>query len=226
MLAMDVVDTLRHRERLVERELNEEVREEQLIERLRALYKSQGIEVSDSVIARGVEALKESRFVYTPPKPGFGRTLATLWVKRATYGKWGGVTLVALAVAIGLYQYTVVRPREQAAEAARVELTQTLPRDLAAAHQAISAETQVPAVRQRADALLTEGRTALERGNAAEASAAVKELDQLATSCGKSTRSGSPGVRRIRPGSFASIRAIRGAPISSSSMRSIRAAIP
>ena len=38
--AMDVVDTLRHRERLIERELNEVVREEQLVERLRALYKS------------------------------------------------------------------------------------------------------------------------------------------------------------------------------------------
>jgi hypothetical protein len=88
----------------------------------------------------------------------------------------------ALAVAIGFYQYTVVRPREQAAEAARVELTQTLPRELAAAHQVINAETQVPAMRQRADALLTQGRTALERGNAAEAGAAVKELDQLATS--------------------------------------------
>ena len=42
MMAMDVVDTLRHRERLIERELNEEVREEQLIARLRALYKSSG----------------------------------------------------------------------------------------------------------------------------------------------------------------------------------------
>ena len=68
MLAMDVVDTLRHRERLVERELNEEVREEQLIDRLRTLYKSQGIDVPDSVIAEGVKALKENRFVYTPPE--------------------------------------------------------------------------------------------------------------------------------------------------------------
>ena len=40
MMAMDVVDTLRHRERLIERELNEEVREEQLIARLRALQES------------------------------------------------------------------------------------------------------------------------------------------------------------------------------------------
>ena len=53
MLAMDVVDTLRHRERLVERELNEDMREEQLIERLRELYKSQGIDVPDRIIDEG-----------------------------------------------------------------------------------------------------------------------------------------------------------------------------
>jgi hypothetical protein len=180
MLAMDVVDTLRHRERLVERELNEEVREEQLVERLRALYKSQGIEVSDSVIAEGVKALKESRFIYTPPKPGLGRTMATLWVKRARYGTWIGGALAALVVAVGLYQYTVVRPREQAVRDARTELTETLPRQLAAAHQAITTEAQVPAARQRADAILAQGRGALERGNAADARAAMAELDQLA----------------------------------------------
>src|SRR5262245_34487752 len=169
MLAMDVVDTLRHRERLVERELNEELKEEQLIERLRALYKSQGIEVPDSVIAQGVKALKESRFVYTPPRPGFGRTLATLWVKRASYGKWVGGALAALAVLIGLYHFTVVRPRQQAAEAARIELTETLPRQLSAAHRAAAADAQVATARERADAILTQGRAALDRGNAIEA---------------------------------------------------------
>ena len=35
MIAMDVVDTLRHREDLVRRELDEEGREAELIERLR-----------------------------------------------------------------------------------------------------------------------------------------------------------------------------------------------
>src|SRR3974390_1234382 len=82
MMAMDVVDTLRHRARLVERELNEDAREEQLVSRLRSLYKSQGLDVPDSVIAQGVKALKESRFVYTPPQQGFGRWLANAWVKR------------------------------------------------------------------------------------------------------------------------------------------------
>ncbi|MFZ0457175.1 MAG: DUF6384 family protein [Rhodoplanes sp.] len=181
MLAMDVVDTLRHRERLVERELNEEVREELLIDRLRTLYKSQGIEVPDSIIAEGVKALKENRFVYTPPRPSFRRNLATLWVRRATYGKWLAGGLAALLLMFGFYYFGVVRPREQAAEAARVEIAETLPRTLTAAHQAVTAETQVASVRERADAMLAEGQTALDRGNAEAARTAVAELDRLAT---------------------------------------------
>ncbi len=180
MLAMDVVDTLRHRARLVERELNEDAREEQLIDRLRSLYKSQGIDVPDSVIAEGVKALKESRFVYTPPKPGFERTLATLWVRRGTYGKWFGGGLAALLVLFAIYHFGVVRPREQAAEAARIELAETLPRTLAAAHQAVTAQTQEPGIRQQADAMLAEGQAAIDRGNADAARTAVAGLDRLA----------------------------------------------
>jgi len=67
MIAMDVVDTLRHRDDLVRRELNEEGRESELIARLRQIYRDQGIEVPDRVLADGVKALKDSRFVYTPP---------------------------------------------------------------------------------------------------------------------------------------------------------------
>jgi Family of unknown function (DUF6384) len=180
MLAMDVVDTLRHRERMVERELNEDLREEQLIERLRALYRSQGIEVPDRVIAEGVKALKESRFVYTPPKPSFGRTLARLWVKRSTYGAWLIGALAALGIAIGIHQVGVVMPRQRAAEAMRIELTETLPRQLTAAHQAVTAEAQVPIARQQADAILARGRAALDRGQASDGRAAIAELDRLA----------------------------------------------
>lgn len=181
MLAMDVVDTLRHREDLVTRELNEDAREAQLIERLRALYKSQGIDVPDHIIAEGVKGLKESRFVYTPPKPGIGRTLALLWVRRATYGKCAAASLAALIAVIGLYQFGVVRPREQAAQTARIELADTLPRQLAAAYQAVTAEAQVPDARQRADVIRAQAQSALDRGNAVEARAGVSELDRLAT---------------------------------------------
>jgi hypothetical protein len=181
MLAMDVVDTLRHRELLVERELNEEVREEQLIERLRALYMSQGIDVPDRIIEEGVRGLKESRFVYTPPGPGLRRTLALFWVRRATYGKWSAAAVAVIALLIGAYQFGVVRPAQQAAEAARIELSESLPRELAAAHQAAIAEAQVPEARQRADVLRSQGAAAIDRGNAVEARAAVAELDALAS---------------------------------------------
>src|SRR6516164_2907657 len=122
MMAMDVVDTLRHRERLVEQELNEDVREEQLIARLRALYKSQGLDVPDSIIAQGVKALKESRFVYTPPKPGFGRWLAYAWVKRFKIGRWAGVSVAILSLGLGTYYAGIVRPERLKKEAARIEL--------------------------------------------------------------------------------------------------------
>lgn len=43
MLAMDVVDTLRHQDNLVARELDESRREAELIARLRQIYESQGL---------------------------------------------------------------------------------------------------------------------------------------------------------------------------------------
>src|SRR5919206_1038490 len=87
MLAMDVVDTLRHREDWVARELDESAREAALVERLRHIYEGQGIPVSDRVLREGVRALQQSRFVYTPPKPGLATTLARIWVSRALIGK-------------------------------------------------------------------------------------------------------------------------------------------
>jgi hypothetical protein len=100
MIAMDVVDTLRHREDLVRRELNEEGRESELIDRLRQIYRDQGIEVPDRVLADGVKALKESRFVYTPPPSSWKRTLLTGWVKRDTYGKRLGIALAGLLMVL------------------------------------------------------------------------------------------------------------------------------
>src|SRR5688572_9253716 len=107
MLAMDVVDTLRHRDRLIARELSAEDREEQLKERLREIYAGQGIEVSDEVIAQGVRALREDRFVYQPPEPGLGRTLAELYVKRDRWGKWVGGTVAAIAAVLVVYQLAI-----------------------------------------------------------------------------------------------------------------------
>jgi hypothetical protein len=85
MLAMDVVDTLRHRTRIVDMELNEDAREEQLIARLKEIYGAQGIEVPERILKDGVKALAEQRFVYKPPENTFSVKLAKLYVSRK---KW------------------------------------------------------------------------------------------------------------------------------------------
>ena len=58
MLAMDVVDTLRHADRLVERELGAEERDQQLKERLRQLYAAQGIDVPEHILDEGVDGAR------------------------------------------------------------------------------------------------------------------------------------------------------------------------
>src|SRR5688572_22920661 len=110
MIAMDVVDTLRHREDLVRRELDEEGREAELIERLRRIYREQGIEVPDKVLLDGVRALKESRFVYTPPPPGWKRTLLTAWARRDVYGRRTGLAAAVIGAGLGGYYLLQVRP--------------------------------------------------------------------------------------------------------------------
>src|SRR3954466_13988165 len=87
MLAMDVVDTLRHADRLVERELEGDARRAALKQRLREIYAALCIAVPESILDQGVAALEQHRFTYTPPPPCFGRSLATLWVRRAVWGR-------------------------------------------------------------------------------------------------------------------------------------------
>lgn len=85
MLAMDVVDTLRHQQDLVEHALAQDARDAALTARVREIYANQGIEVSDAVIAEGVDALKKDRFVYRPPAPSWRLRLARLYVRRGTW---------------------------------------------------------------------------------------------------------------------------------------------
>jgi len=180
MIAMDVVDTLRHREGLVQRELNEEEREAGLIARLRKIYHDQGIEVPDHVLADGVKALKESRFVYTPPPSGWKRSLLTAWAKREAYGKRVGALAVLLAAVAWGYYFLVARPARLAEEKARVEITQTLPKALRQAHAdvlvAIAADA---AAKQKADALLADGEREIRNGSRAGASKVKGELIAL-----------------------------------------------
>jgi hypothetical protein len=167
MIAMDVVDTLRHREDMVRRELNEEGRENELIARLRQIYRDQGIEVPDHVLAQGIKALKDSRFVYTPPPPSWKRTLLTVWVRRQTYGKRLALTFAALIVIFGGYHLLVTRPAKLAEERARIEIAETLPKQIRQGYADVVAVAVDEAAKQKAAALLTDGERAIRSGDRA-----------------------------------------------------------
>ncbi len=179
MLAMDVVDTIRHRELIVERELGQGDRDNALRDRLREIYRTQGIEVTDIVIAQGIKALRESRFLYTPPPPSLGRSLALVWINRGRIAGWTAAILIGTTALWAGYQYGIVGPRQQAAETARVELAETLPKALQSAYDAAIAEARVDPARTQAAALLGDGRNAVAQGDAPSARAAVAGLESL-----------------------------------------------
>lgn len=179
MIAMDVVDTLRHREDLVRRELSEEDREAELLVRLRKIYKDQGIDVPDSVLADGVKALKESRFVYTPQPRGWKRTLLTLWARRESFGKRAAALVALVAASLTGYHVLVTRPAQLADDRARVEITQTLPKALQQAHADVLAVAGDEAAKQKANALLADGERLIRSGDRAGAKKVSGELAAL-----------------------------------------------
>lgn len=173
MLAMDVVDTLRRRERLVKRELDAAGRAEDLKERLRRIYQAQGIEVPDHVLSEGVAALKEDRFVYQPPSGGLDVRLARLYVSRGRWGKWvlGGVAVLITAWAIN--HFVFVAP--QAA----------LPEQLAEGHAQVVAIAKSDQARERARRLLHAGEAAVAQDDTRAAREALRSLEELRTTLGQ-----------------------------------------
>ena len=183
MIAMDVVDTLRNDQFIVERELNEDERKAKLIERLRDIYRGQGIDVPDSILEEGVRALEEDRFVYKPPADTFAARAARVYVTRATWGRYAAGALAAIAVLwIGwsaLYEW----PRQAAISAQQTELSTTLPARFADLQKQIDAETAQSgqtALGPAVAATVRRGLAAARAGNLTEARAARAELeDQL-----------------------------------------------
>jgi hypothetical protein len=173
MLAMDVVDTLRHRELVVARELSEEDRERELMQRLREIYTGQGIEVSDEILAQGVRALREDRFVYSGPEPGFARSLALLYVTRGRWGKPLLALLGVVAAALLGYQLLVRGPELRSIE--------QLPGQLQAAQQSVAALTTDSRALDEATDLLGIGQAAIAQKDYDAARGAVASLHELQT---------------------------------------------
>ncbi|MGA1354741.1 MAG: DUF6384 family protein, partial [Candidatus Limnocylindrus sp.] len=126
-----------------------------------------------------IKALKESRFVYVPPAPGLGRSLAMAWVRRRIIGRWvGGIAAVCVSLwAVGYFGFEL--PRQRALAETRLALTQDLPRELRAAAQSVRVETQDAAVLAQVDGFERDGTAALARSDVAGARASIGSLEEL-----------------------------------------------
>ncbi|MGI9239062.1 MAG: DUF6384 family protein [Woeseiaceae bacterium] len=153
MVAMDVVDTVRHRDLIIDRELDSGGRRQRLLARLRKIYDAQGIEVSDAALAAGVDALEEDRFKYVPTANSFSVRLARIYVRRSSWLKpFLGVLALGLTIWIVWYA-TVGLP-----EARRLEV---LPTKIASAQTRINAVSKSDEATQRANRLLAQARQAI-----------------------------------------------------------------
>jgi Family of unknown function (DUF6384) len=184
LLAMDVVDTLRHREQLVLTELDAGAREAALLDRLKDIYAAQGIDVPERILKEGVKALEEKRFLYEPPKPSLGVSLAKLYITRDRWLAPVSFGLVAVAALLGAYQFGVVAPAKANAARAQIELTQTLPAELTRLHGEVSGAALEDAAKLQADGLLAEGQRAIAAGDAKAARGAVQGLGTLQADLG------------------------------------------
>jgi hypothetical protein len=169
MLAMDVVDTLRRRERIVKKELDEVGREEDLKERLRKIYSAQGIAVPDHVIEQGVAALKEERFTYKPPPDSFSTKLARIYIRRGSWGKWVAGLAGAGVLAGGINYVAVVAPNA------------ALPDDLARIHTEVVTLAKTDQARETAERYFSLGQTALRTEDRKAARDSIQHLEDLRT---------------------------------------------
>lgn len=178
MMAMDVVDTLRHEEKLVETELGQEARDAALKERLRGIYEGQGLEVNDRILDEGIKALKESRFTYERRGSGFSRFFAMLWVRRALAAALALAAVALCGVLLGSWWWQAQSSR-RAAEAARTEITETLPREVTSAAGAARNEAQDPQALAAIDRLEADGKNAIQRADPVAARKVVADLNAL-----------------------------------------------
>ncbi len=171
MVAMDVVDTIRHRQLVVERELDAAGRRERLIDRLREIYTAQGIEVTDAALAAGVDALEQERFGHTPTPGGFPASLARVYVRRERWLRpLSLVAALALVILAGWF-FTVQLPQSRF-EAA-------LPGQIDAIYSRVIARSESEPATARAGELLAGAKEAIRAGNFDKAEALRGELEAL-----------------------------------------------
>ena len=187
MLAMDVVDTLRHQENLVARELDETRREAQLIERLRQIYRGPGHRGAGPgapggragaqgkplrLHAAAARLRPDARPGVGQPRPGRQGAARPSGGRRHRLGRVSGRAWCAR-------RSSAPSRRARKPSGSSANSTDLLPRALEQGHQEVLAEARVDEARQRADQILADGRSALARRDAAGAKKAIGDLEEL-----------------------------------------------
>ena len=186
MLAMDVVDTLRHEREMVASDMNAVERREDLVKRLRGIYDAQGIAVPDDVLMDGVMALEEERFAYHPPKKGLMTSLAKVYISRR---KWLPLIytigfIIGSVLAVNYVGF--VRPAQIEAKQERQLITTVLPERLAAARDRAVSIASTPDLKNRAEDLFAAGEIAIADKDIAAAKQATAQLETLSTALSQS----------------------------------------
>ena len=172
MVAMDVVDTVRHRHILIDRELNADTRRKNLRERLRDIYVAQGIEVTDDALDAGIAALEEERFQYEPVDSGFSVWLAKLYVRRDRWGKRARVFALFGVIACGVWLFEAYLPERR--------LRTELPQSIELTYSSIVESSRDEAASEQARALNAAASVALASGNYSQARDLRDDLVSLA----------------------------------------------
>ncbi|RBP49238.1 DUF6384 family protein [Arenicella xantha] len=171
MVAMDVVDTLRHQEKLVARELDGEGRRERLLTRLRNMYAAQGIEVPDHVLEQGIAALEEERFQYKAVASSWRTRIAKIWVSRARWAKPVGFLSVLASALYAVYFTVDVLPQRQ--------LLSSLPTQVRTSLSQIKAVAKKPEIVVEAERIAANAQAALAAGNLEVAESVLGNLTAL-----------------------------------------------
>lgn len=171
MVAMDVVDTVRHGQLIVDRALDADARRQRMLERLREIYAAQGIEVTDAALESGVDALEEERFRYEPRQTGLSARLAKLYVRR---DKWGRPLFFLAAVLLfcGLGWYFMKALPEQ-------RLRDALPAEINATYNSIISQATGAQAKQLAEEYLGKARRAMANDKYAQAKRVHADLLNL-----------------------------------------------
>jgi len=200
LMAADTVDTIRHEMAIQETEILSDDRRSALKAKLRQWYESQGTIVSDEIINRAVEDMDKNRYVHEPLAPGFSRLLARMWINRGKIAARSAVAVASVAFIYGsalfIHSEFVVKPRERAVIAAKVEkariaaelkldIETRLPQALKSAHaEAINAATEYKddVAKTHADNLRDATQQFLEAKRVVDARKNIDALNELASS--------------------------------------------